>query len=424
MNIQRKFIKYVSGSVLGMIGMSCYILADTFFIAQGVGENGLTALNLAIPVFSLITGVGLMTGIGGATLYSLNRGKNVFTQSLYPAVIGALLFMLCGIFFSEPLSVLLGADEVSLRDTSAYIRIITLSAPFFILNNLVSAFVRNDNAPKTAMAAMLAGSFSNILLDYIFIFPLDWGMAGAAFATCLAPIIGLSVLSVHFIRKKNTFTLTHSAPDLKKCLRICTLGLSALITEFSSAAVIIVFNIVILGIAGNTGVAAYGIIANIALVVVSIFTGCAQGMQPLISESRRIGDKKALRTVLAMGLGLSLVISTAVYAVSFLFAEEITALFNSENSPVLAETAARGIRLYFTSYFACGLNIIVSASLSAADSPKGAFVLSILRGFALLIPTTLILASLFALDGVWLSVTVSECVCAVLSAVLLRKIVK
>ena len=343
MQIRKKFIKYVSESVFGMLGLSCYILADTFFIARGVGENGLTALNLAIPVFSLMTGVGLMIGIGGATHYSLQNDRKAFTQSAYMGLIFSALFMAVGILLSTPIAYLLGADERTVQNTAVYLKIILSLAPFFIASNLLSAFIRNDNAPKLAMIAQLTGSFSNIVLDYIFIYPLKMGMKGAAIATCLSPIISITILSLHFIKKKNSFTILKCAPNLRPFLRICTLGVSALITELSSAVVIIVFNIVILNIAGNTGVAAYGIIANIALVVTSIFTGIAQGMQPLVSELKRNGEKKSLQSVIIWGLSAGVILSAVIYIISFMYAREITDLFNSENSAALRELADRRI---------------------------------------------------------------------------------
>ena len=424
MQIRKKFIKYVSESVFGMLGLSCYILADTFFIARGVGENGLTALNLAIPVFSLMTGVGLMIGIGGATHYSLQNDRKAFTQSAYMGLIFSALFMAVGILLSTPIAYLLGADERTVQNTAVYLKIILSLAPFFIASNLLSAFIRNDNAPKLAMIAQLTGSFSNIVLDYIFIYPLKMGMKGAAIATCLSPIISITILSLHFIKKKNSFTILKCAPNLRPFLRICTLGVSALITELSSAVVIIVFNIVILNIAGNTGVAAYGIIANIALVVTSIFTGIAQGMQPLVSELKRNGEKKSLQSVIIWGLSAGVILSAVIYIISFMYAREITDLFNSENSAALRELAERGIRIYFTSFLFSGINIVVSSSLSASDRPIPAFVISSLRGFVLLIPATFILAYAFGIDGVWTSVPASELICVVFSAVFAKKSVK
>ena len=135
------------------------------------------------------------------------------------------------------------------------------------------------------MAGMLIGSLANIILDYVFIFPLQWGMFGAAFATGLAPIISMCILTRHYIKKKNHFHFHKSKLSIKQITYICSLGISSFITEIASGIILIVFNLLILNISGNIGVAAYGIVANLALVATSIFTGIAQGTQPLLSEN-------------------------------------------------------------------------------------------------------------------------------------------
>jgi Na+-driven multidrug efflux pump len=200
----KEFFRYVILNICGMIGLSCYILADTFFISNGLGANGLTALNLAIPIYSFIHGSGLMFGMGGATKYSIYRGqkecKNAdkcFSNTMSIMFIMAVIFMLTGIFFSEKLTILLGADKGVFSMTKTYLQVILLFAPAFMANDTLTCFVRNDGNPKLSMIGMLTGSFSNIILDYIFIFPLNMGIFGAVLATGLAPVISLFILSNH-----------------------------------------------------------------------------------------------------------------------------------------------------------------------------------------------------------------------------------
>ena len=209
-SLVKDFSKYVSLNILGMIGVSFYILADTYYIAKALGATGIAALNFAIPVFSIILGIGLMIGIGGAARFGILKSRNkhkeaeaVFAGALKLGTLAGLLFAVLGLFGSKALSSILGADAVTLPLTHAYMATIMVFAPFFILNNTVLAFVRNDNNPRLAMLAMIGGSVSNVILDYIFLFPLKMGMFGAAFATSLAPIISLGILSIHFAKKKS-----------------------------------------------------------------------------------------------------------------------------------------------------------------------------------------------------------------------------
>ena len=301
----REFAKYVSLNVMGMIGLSCYILADTFFVSQGLGTNGLAALNLAIPIYSFIHGSGLMLGMGGGTKYSIRQSQGdhgaanrIFTNALYLVLIFAAVFVCVGLFFSGSILSLFGADGSVLGMSDTYLRVILSFSPAFLLNNVLLCFVRNDGAPHLSMAAMIGGSLSNVVLDWVFIFPCGMGMFGAAFATGLAPIFSMLILSPHFIRKKNRFHCTKCAPDGKRFAEILSSGVPSLVTEVSSGIVIIVFNSIIMGLAGNVGVAAYGVVANLSLVVVSVFTGIAQGIQPLVSRGYGRRDSAAVRTLL------------------------------------------------------------------------------------------------------------------------------
>lgn len=398
-----------------MIGLSCCILTDTFFIARGVGADGLTALNLAIPMYSFMGGIGLMIGVGGATRFSISYGngdqesrRDVFSHSLYFSLLFAVCFSVLGITASEPLAALLGADRATLVMTRDYLRIILAFSPLFMCNHLLSCFVRNDGAPGIAMAATVIGNLCNIVLDYIFIFPMDLGLSGAALATATAPCVGMLILSSHIFRKKNQFHFHLVRPSFKRFWDICSLGVSSLISEVSSGVVIIVFNMLILKFSGNLGVAAYGIIANIALVLIAIFTGISQGIQPIISRNYGEEEYLNIKKVLRYAFITSLIFAAAAYAVMFLFAGPITALFNKEQDALLAAIAENGIRIYFVSLLFSGINIISASYLSSVERPKQAFLLSSLRGYLLVIPAAFLLAFLFEMNGVWLTLPVTE----------------
>ncbi|MEI0604030.1 MATE family efflux transporter, partial [Brachyspira alvinipulli] len=292
MNILNLFVKYVSLNILGMIGLSCYILADTFFVARGTGSEGLAALNIAIPIYNFINGIGLMIGMGSATKYAILKTQNrnheaniIFSNALIYIVIFAAFFIITAAFFTGKIAYMLGARDNVHTMTDIYLKVVLFFSPMFMLNNLLLGFIRNDNHPKLAMFGMIMGSLFNIVFDYVFIFPLNMGIFGAALATGFSPIVSMLVLSVLFIKKENTFCIVKPSINFKKFFETVSLGISFLITEVSSGFVMIAFNIVILNIAGNIGVAAYGIIANIALVIIAIFTGTGQGIQPIISSN-------------------------------------------------------------------------------------------------------------------------------------------
>jgi putative MATE family efflux protein len=414
-SILKNFVKYVSLNILGMIGLSCYILADTFFVAKALGATGIAALNFSISIYSVVHGTGLMIGIGGATRYSILKSQNkakrangVFTTCMKLGVLIGIIFAIIGIFGSKSLALILGADISTLPLTKTYLTTILCFAPFFIINNIMLAFVRNDNNPNLSMTAMLTGSFSNIVLDYIFIFPLGMGMFGAAFATGLAPIISLGILSIHFVKRKNNFKYIKNRLIWSSTLDIFSLGLSAFITEVSSAVALITFNLVILRLKGNLGVASYGIVANIALVGVSIFTGIAQGIQPLISKGYGLKNYGVLRKVLKLALATSLSIALVIYLGMFFNADSIIRIFNSEQNLEIAQIAKIGFRIYFIGFFFAGINIIMAMYLSAAENAKDAFIISVARGCIIIVPMVLLLSRIWNMAGIWFAFVLTE----------------
>lgn len=411
----REFAKYTSLNVMGMIGLSCYILADTFFVSMGLGTNGLAALNLAIPVYSFIHGSGLMIDMGGGTKYAIRKSQQdhkaanrTFTNAVYLASLFAVLFVLAGLFLPGTIASLFGAEGDVLDMSKTYLQVILLFAPAFLMNNVLLCFVRNDGAPQLSMAAMIGGSLSNIVLDWVFIFPCQMGIFGAAFATSLAPIISMLILSPHFIQKKNGFRFTKCRAEGKFAAGILSSGVPSLVTEVSSGVVIIVFNAIIMSLEGNVGVAAYGVIANLSLVVIAVYTGIAQGIQPIISRYYGLKNLKGIRATLRYALTAMLLISAALYAAVFFWAPEIASVFNSEQNPLLQEIAAEGLRLYFTACPFAGFNVIISMYFTSLENPRPAHILSLLRGFLIIIPMAFLLSHFWNIQGVWCAFPATE----------------
>lgn len=409
------FLQYVSLSVISMVGVSLCILADTFFIANGVGPKGLAALNVVVPLFNTMNGLGLMFGMGGATLYAIahgrkdyQKGNRIFTFTMALGLISGVVLTLIFLLFADPILKVLGAGESIFSLSKDYYVLLIGCSSFFILTNTLTCFVRNDHNPNLAMNAMLLGSFLNIVLDYFFIFPLGMGMKGAALGTVLSPVFGMLLLAAHWKYKKRKLNFVPFKGSLQDIKEILSLGFPSFITEFSSGVVIFLFNKIILDLAGNDGVAAYSIIANIALVGIAVFTGIGQGIQPLASLSFSKKDKKNIFRVLLWGLGLSFTTGVVLYGISSFFSDPIIALFNNENSPALAEITKTGFLSYFVSFLFMGLNITAIAFFSAVARPRQSLILSLLRGLILITPILFILAHFFGMTGVWISMPLTE----------------
>ena len=422
MSISRQFTKYVSQNILGTLGVSCYIIVDTFFIAQAAGTNGITVLNLALPVYSVIFAIGAMIGVGSATRFAIlraqkdKRADEYFSNALIWIALFSAVFVVLGLLAPDKVMRAMGADREILKLGLSYFRIFLLFTPFFMMNYVFTAFVRNDNAPSLAMVATITSSLSNVIFDYIFMFPMKMGLAGAALATAASPIISILICSIHFRQKENTIQFIFRRPSLLQLGLSCQLGVPAFISEFSSGVTIMVFNFLILSIAGNIGVAAYGVVANFAQVALAIFNGVAQGSQPLISKFYGKGDKASVQKLLKLGVCTALVIALLEYGIVLLFTEELVALFNSEQSVELAAYAFRGMRLYFVGFIFAGFNIVGAGYLSATEHAAGAFTASVMRGVVAIIVFAYALTALFGFTGVWLSFTAAEAVTAWITA--------
>ena len=423
----REFSRYTVLSVLGTLGVSCYILADTFFVSKGLGTSGLAALNIAIPVYNFIHGTGLMIGMGGATKFSVCKSQGnqmlvdkIYTNTIYLAVLFSIAFMLPGFFCPRQLAVVLGADMTILEMTTIYLRWLLLFSPAFILNDVLLCFVRNDANPQLAMCAMLIGSFFYVIMDYIFIFPLHMGIFGAVFATGISPVISILMMTLHWMKNRNSFHFAGRGICMKVVQWDLSLGFPSLIAQISSGIVMITFNSIILKLEGNTGVAAYGIIANISLVVVAIYTGIAQGAQPLVSRFYGENNREQIQAVLCYAIFTTLALSGILYVLIFVLAQPIAAIFNSECNARLQTIAVTGLKLYFISTPFVGYNIILATFFTSIERAFPAHILSLLRGLILIIPTAFILSSLWKMTGVWFAYPVTEISAALLGFVIYK----
>ena len=414
MKLFREFIKYAGLNILGMVSIALYIFADTFFVAKALGSDGLAALNFSISVFPFISAVSLMLGIGGSSIYVINlsrgnieKANRAFTSAIRMGMIFAFIIAFIGGAFSRQIASGLGASGHILEMAAIYIKYMMIFAPAYSLNHIVHSFVRSDNSPRLAMIAMVVSSISNVVLDYVFMFIFHWGIFGAVIATCLAPLISLAILVFHAFNQERQLSYIRS---YKKYYdrSIISMGFPTFVTDLASAISLIVFNYVTLGLAGNIGVASYAVIANLAMVVTCIYTGLGRGVQPLSGREYALGNRKNLNKLISYALISSLVVTICIYTFSYLKAEYIVGFFNEEGNKDITLLAARGIRIYFIGFFFAGVNIGITELLVSMEESRSAFIVSLLRGVVLIIPSVIFLSSKFGIDGTWASYPVTE----------------
>lgn len=426
--LTKKFMTYVSLNIFSMIGVSFYILADTFFIAKYVGSLGLTALNLVIPIYFLfISAPAMMLGVGGAAHFSIFLGNRRFRKALHyfhttfaTGVLYGIGILFLALLARRPICLALGADANAFDMTLSYYTILMCFAPIAVANNILLHFIRNDNNPKLATTAMIISNICNVIGDYILLEPMHLGIGGAALATGISPIVSLTIQALHFQKEdiRLHFYDFHFIPHTLP--RILKIGLPSFINDCASGLIVLIFNLTILRLAGNIGIAAYGVIANFNLVVIAIFNGIAMGIQPLASFAYGANDTTTLRFVRRHAKEVAFVLGALIYLLSFLFTDALAGLFNSENDAYFLNTAFMGIRLYFLAYFFTGYNMAEISYLAATANARHSTTLSSARSFIL--PLMVVpLGAIFHMQGVWLTMPLAECLTLLLALVLQYK---
>lgn len=425
-SVGKSFFKFISLNILSSFVFSFYILADVLFVANGVGGDGLTALNIILPFFALLNGTGIILGIGGATRYSTSKGagkddlsKRIFTQVFIIGCFMGAIYTLAGTLFPSQIARLLGADDQIIELATTYLRSIAIFGLPFVINHILIAFVKNDDAPKLAMFAVVFSSLFNILFDWVAIYPCKMGIFGAGFVTGLSSVVSILIMCTHFIRKKNKFFFIKPRfywSDIKFALAA---GFPSMINEMSNGIVILVFNNLIYSLAGNAGINAYSVVANISLVAAGTFTGISQGVQPLFSYNYGANKPKNINKLFAYSIIVAVCLSVAFF-IGFYFAREpIIKLFNKEGVEEITVLAKQAVTLYNIMFFASGINIVIMTLFASCGKPFSSITISLLRGLILPISFSFLMAHLWELTGIWLTMPVGEFVTLLVAIVLM-----
>ena len=406
------FFHYLVPAVCSTLVTSVYLLVDTLIIGQGVGALGISALNIFMPFFLLFNGIGLLFGIGSGILISSEDGignkkkANQYFATGFVSILSIILGLIWN-YYLQPLCVILGANSDTIDLVLEYGKCIMAFAPVFMMSNYFAPIVRNMKNPKLVMCAVLTGSVLNVILDYVFVFPMDMGMFGAALATVIGSVTTVLVLSTHFIKKQNRVKINKETISLNLLAPIFKCGFSSLIMEVASGFVIFIFNIQILKYIGNNGIVVYGIISNCVLVGLALFNGVAQAAQPIIATNFGAGLNTRVKKVLKYALITTTIIGVSLFAVVFLFTGQIIKVFVQANSEILS-VGIPALRLYLSAFCIMNINILISSYFQSVGKEKVAIYISIIRGFLLNIVLAFLLPSVLPSTVLWVVVPVSE----------------
>lgn len=413
-NLPKQLSQYVFRGILSTVGASIYVLADIFFVAKSIGILGVAVMNLSMPLFNIMEGLGLLLGMGGGTLFTFYINKNkdkanqIYTQIFIIGIFLGIFFSCLGLFCPSKIAYLLGADQTTLQYTLDYVRIVLMFGPFFVFNNLLLSFIRNDHGTRIAMFAMVISSLANIFLDWILIIKLNLGMFGAGFATSLSPIISILITCLHFHTSNNHLNFVKPKISFSEIRKAFSIGLPSFLTEMSTGVGIFIYNWVFLSISGNDAVAAYGIAANVLLVALALFTGVAQGIQPIASHQYTKRTFNNICFSLRFGLIAAECLALICLAFVCLNPQLIINFFNASVDSTVGEMTMFGMKILLLSLVFSSLNVVFNIFFSAINNSYVSISLVILRGYILPLLIVITMAKIFRINGVWLSLTIIE----------------
>ena len=425
----KRLLRFVAPSILMLLCTSIYSIVDGFFVSNFVGKTPFAALNLVMPVLMGVGTIGFMAGTGGSAVVSMTLGEGkkelaneYFSLIVYVTLAVSVVLGLIGYAFAPQIALALGANGDLEADCVLYSRILFLSTPAFVMQYLFQSFFIAAEKPTLSLKINVLAGLTNAVLDYVLIVVFPLGLAGAALATAAGQVVGGAIPIIYFAGKNSSLLRLGKMKWHGKVIwQTCMNGSSELVTNLSTSIVGVLYNFQLMEAAGENGVAAYGVVANLALVGIAVFTGLCTGIQPLVSRSSGLGDREQLRRLFRWGICTALGIAAVLCVSVFLGAEPLTAVFNSEHDPQLAAYAESGLRIYFTGFLFAGVNMVTAAFFSASDKTVQGFAISLLRGVIAVPPILFPLAWALGVDGVWLTFPMVELVTAVAALVWARK---
>lgn len=423
--IKTVYFKYLYAAFGSAMIVSIYSVVDMAIVGQYQGPSGTASLAVVAPIWNIIYSLGLLMGIGGSVIFSILRGntKNqtkvsdeFFSASVFGAVLLSAVVWLLILFFEKEILVFFGADDTLLYYAQKYMKPILFVVPLFLFNQMLAAFLRNDNNPSLATIGILAGGIFNIVGDYLFVFTFDMGIFGAGLATAIGSAISFFVLLTHFFSKKNTIKFVRPTEIFKKLKQICITGFSTFFIDIAMGILTILFNRQIMRYLGADALAIYGPIINISTFVQCCAYSVGQAAQPIISMN--YGAKCVLRIKDVLKYSLYTVAFFSIFwtSLSLLCPNLYVKIFMTPTEHIL-KIAPEIIRTYSTSFMLLPLNIFATYYFQAIVRPKAAFIVSVLRGLILSGALILILPKLFGGSSILWAMPITEVVVAILAII-------
>ena len=411
-----RLIRFVLPCIGTMLFTSIYGIVDGLCVSNFVGKTAFAAVNLIMPLPMLIGTIGFMLGTGGSAIVGITLGEGdeqkadrYFSMFLITAVAAGIVFTILGLLVIKPVAEMLGAKGEMLDYALRYGRILLVSLPTYILQNMFQSFFVTAEKPNLGFYFTVGAGCTNMVLDVVLVGGLRWGVEGAAIATFLSQIVGGLLPLSYFLDRKNTsrIHLGKTRFEGRVLLNACINGSSELMTSLSMSLVNILYNYQLLRFAGENGVAAYGVIMYAAFLFVAVFVGYAVGSAPIVSYLYGARNRREVNNLYRKSLKLIAVVAVLLTAASMFLIPYVASFFVGYDADLLTLTT-RAFRLYGLSFLIMGFNVYASSFFTALGDGVTSALISFLRTLLFQVAAVLLLPMVLGLDGIWLAVTAAE----------------
>lgn len=405
-----------------MVFMSFYTIIDGIFISRFLGDNALSSSNIVFPIINLLLAVGIMLATGGSAVVAKKMGegrkeeaRSDFSMLVTVGFFASIFILVLTLLFLAPVCRMLGANDTLLPFCTAYLGTVILFAPACMLQSLFQAFFVTAGKPQIGLILTITGGISNAVLDYVFLGPLGFGIEGAAIATGIGQLIPavFGMFYFFFIKEDLYFTRFRFCPQT--LFEASANGSSEMVSNLSNAIVTYLFNLIMLRLAGESGVAAITILLYAQFLFNALYLGFSMGVSPVFSFHYGAENDSELRSLYKISMWFILLSSLGITVLSWILADNIVGVFVAPGSETYT-LAVGGFALFSLSFLFSGFNIFSSALFTAFSDGKTSAIISFTRTFGFILLSLLILPALLGVNGVWLAIPVAEFLTVFLAA--------
>lgn len=421
-----RLLRFTIPSIAMMIFTSIYGVVDGFFVSNFVGKTPFAAVNFIFPFLMILGSLGFMFGTGGSALVSKTLGERnpekanrIFSMLIYVSLALGIVIAVLGIVFLRPIAALLGAEGQLLDDCVLYGRVILIALPAYILQLEFQSFFVTAEKPQIGLWMTIISGVTNMVLDFVLVGVLRFGLVGAAVATGMSQMVGGLVPLVYFARKNTSLLrLTKWEWDKKAMLKTCTNGSSELLGNISMSLVSMLYNVQLLKVAGENGVAAYGVIMYVNFMFLAAFIGYSIGTSPVVGFHYGAQNHSELKSILRKSAVLIGIGSVAMYLAGVLLARPLSEIFVSYDRELL-EITVHGFYIFAVSFLPVGYAIFLPGFFTALSDGLVSAIISFTRTMIFQVAAVLLLPIAFGIDGIWWSVVVAEGLSVVVGCIFL-----